>query len=120
MMKKFVNVIEVLALVAALAFVIALFTNGSGPSASGSSYSGPRAGNEIFAASCAVCHGDDGQGGVGPQLNDGAVVAAYPNVQDEVKVVENGKGGGRMPSFASQLSKAEIQAVVEYTRTGLG
>jgi mono/diheme cytochrome c family protein len=119
MFKKIVNVIEVLALVAALGFVIALFTNGSGPSASGTSY-GPRSGIEIFAASCAVCHGDDGQGGVGPQLNDGAVVAAYPKVQDQVKVVEDGKGGGQMPSFAGQLSTQEITAVVDYTRTELG
>jgi cytochrome c oxidase subunit II len=113
--KKIVNIVEVLALVAALAFVIALFTGGSD---SASTSSGPRSGAEIYGASCAVCHGDDGQGGVGPRLSDGAAVEAFPDAADEVEVVTNGRAA--MPSFKGQLSEAEIQAVVEYTRTGLG
>lgn len=115
MFKKIVNIVEVLALVAALGFGIALFRGGSD---TGSSSSGPRTGAEIYSASCSACHGDDGQGGVGPQLADGAVVEAFPDAADEVEVVTNGRAA--MPSFASSLSEDEIQAVVDYTRTSLG
>jgi mono/diheme cytochrome c family protein len=71
-----------------------------------------------FAQRCAMCHGADGQGAVGPQLNHGAGVRKYPNIEDEIAVVTHGRGG--MPSFASQgMTAAQIRAVVEYTRDHL-
>jgi mono/diheme cytochrome c family protein len=116
--KRIVNVVEVLALVAALGFVVALGRGSDSGSGAGAGGSG--SGEEIYASSCASCHGDSGQGGVGPQLGDGAVVEAYPDAADEIAVVEQGLGGGRMPSFADRLSEEQIRAVVEYTRTDLG
>jgi mono/diheme cytochrome c family protein len=118
MFKKVVNVVEVLALVAALGFVVALFANGSGSSGSAGTTSGPRTGAAIYQASCAVCHGQQGQGGVGPELGGGAVVEAFPDEADQIAVVTNGRGA--MPSFRSTLSPDEIRAVVDYTREDLG
>ena len=75
------------------------------------------AGETIFRASCAGCHGSSGQGSIGPKLADGAVVAKFPKAADEVAVVSNGRGG--MPAWSSRLTPAQIDAVVRYTREGL-
>jgi mono/diheme cytochrome c family protein len=77
----------------------------------------PTTGRGIYKAYCLTCHGVDGQGGVGPQLA-GVVVEKYPNIDDQIAVVTNGRGG--MPSFASTLSPEEIRKVVTYERTDLG
>jgi mono/diheme cytochrome c family protein len=106
--KRVVNVIEVLVLLAAVAFLIALFTNdGGGETAT--------TGAALFAANCARCHGSDGGGGIGPQLSDGKVLAAFPDVADEITLVTRGMDG--MPAFGGQLSAAQIDQVVDYTRT---
>ena len=62
-------------------------------------------------------YGVDGQGGVGPELA-GVVADKYPNIEDQIAVVTDGKG--RMPSWRGDLTPKEIRKVVEYTRTGLG
>lgn len=71
-------------------------------------------GREVWVARCARCHGGDGGGGIGPQISDGHVTKAYPDVDEEIKVVA--KGTGRMPGFDKTLSESEIAAVVAYTR----
>lgn len=116
MLKTVVNVLEVVALVAAALVVVMLFANepdtGGG---GGSTASAGAAGAEVFGTSCAGCHGPDGGGAIGPQLNDGAVVEAFPDEADQIVVVTQGRGG--MPAFAGQLTPEEIAAVVAYTRT---
>ena len=111
--KHLVNVIEVLTLVVALGFVVALFANE--PSGGGAARSGP--GYDVYLDNCARCHGQDGEGGVGPKLAGGAVVSAFPDRADQVRLVEDGEG--TMPAFKGDLSRAEIEEVVDYTRTGL-
>jgi mono/diheme cytochrome c family protein len=111
MFRRVVNVVEVLAAVAAAVFVVMLFANESG-----SPYTtATTPGAQVFAANCAGCHGADGGGGTGPQLAGGAAVKRFPDVEDQIAFVS--KGSGTMPSFAGQLSPAEIRQVVEYTRT---
>jgi mono/diheme cytochrome c family protein len=110
---RFVNVVEIVVGIIAVAFVIALFVNepaeeSGAPKAPGAS---------IYAANCATCHGQGGQGGVGPTLA-GQVVTEFPDPADEIAVVRNGRGG--MPSFGGDLTDQEIAQVVEYTRTDLG
>jgi mono/diheme cytochrome c family protein len=114
--KKLVNVVEIVALVAAGAFVLALFVNE--PDSGGGGGGAVSPGQAVYEASCASCHGADGGGGIGPQLSDGQVVESYPDVADEVAVVTDGKNG--MPGFEGDLSETEIDEVVEYTRSGLG
>ena len=114
--KRIVTAVEVLALVAAVVFVVLLFTNGNGGSGNDSSGGGASTGAQLFAANCATCHGADGQGAVGPQLA-GQVTKSFPNIEDQIKFVSEGSGG--MPSFAGKLSPQQIRQVVEYTRSGL-
>ncbi len=112
MLRRIVNGLEVVALLAIGVFVVMLFANEPGGGGSGSA-GGP--GAEIFAARCAGCHGRDGGGGIGPQLSDGKVVDAYPDAADEATVVTDGQG--RMPAFGGRLTPQEIDQVVAYTRT---
>jgi mono/diheme cytochrome c family protein len=113
MFKRVVLVVEILALIAAAGFVIALFVYD--PDRGGGGDGEATTGAEIYAANCARCHGSDGAGGIGPQLSDGAVVAAYPAPDDEAIVVSDGMGA--MPGFEGALTTEQIAAVVEYTRT---
>lgn len=117
MLKKIVNGLEVVALLAAGFTVVMLFAGGSGADEEEVASGPADLGAEVFASSCASCHGADGGGGVGPQLSDGAVIAAFPDAADEIVVVTEGRGG--MPAFGGDLSAEEIAAVVEFTRTTL-
>ena len=112
MIKRVVDVVELVALACVAATVVLLFANDpdDGVALDGAA---------IYDDSCAGCHGDDGGGGFGPQLAGGAAVAAFPDPADQIAVVTEGRGG-RMPSFGDRLTAEEIAAVVEYTRTGLG
>jgi len=76
-------------------------------------------GRDVYESRCANCHGTNGQGGRGPQLNDGASVAAYPDPADMVAVVAIGLNAA-MPAFGESLSPEEIDAVVAYVREVLG
>jgi mono/diheme cytochrome c family protein len=85
-------------------------------SACGSSqqaYHPPTTGPAIYRADCATCHGAHGEGFEGPTLR--GVAQRYPNENDQIALVSNGRG--QMPSWAGQLTPAQIQAVVDYTRT---
>jgi len=111
MFRRFVNVVEVLAVMIAAVVVVLLFANepDSGSTASTSP------GAQVFAASCAACHGADGGGGTGPQLAGGAAAKRFPDVEDQITFVTDGRGA--MPSFGGRLSPAQIRDVVEYTRS---
>ena len=130
MFKRVVDVAEYVAAgCAVVAIALLLFYKPAGPgtynpaaAAATGSGSGAGAGTAqgaaIFAAHCSSCHGSRGEGSIGPKLAGGAVVRRYPNPADEIVVVTAGRGG--MPAWGGTLSPQEIQAVVEYTRTGLG
>lgn len=112
--KRFVNILEVVVGITALAFVIALFANEPGD---GEAPATNAPGASIYTANCAGCHGASGEGGVGPALA-GKVVDDFPDAADEIAVVTNGRRG--MPSFGDNLTDEEIAQVVEYTRSDLG
>jgi mono/diheme cytochrome c family protein len=71
-------------------------------------------GRAVYGAGCASCHGADGGGGMGRKLSDGAVLDAFPDIEDQVTVILDGRG--QMPAFAGRLSEDEVRAVVRYTR----
>ena len=72
MFKRIVNVVEVLAVIAAAVFLVLLFANE--PDSGGDGGGGNASpGAALFASNCARCHGGDGGGGLGPQLSDGKV-----------------------------------------------
>ena len=95
-------------------------------------------------SNCASCHGSDGGGGVGYAFTNGEVLQTFPRIADQVRWVyygtegynaenipvygdENREGGphvtgesGVMPAFGTQLTGAEIVAVVCHERYTLG
>ncbi|MDH3300285.1 MAG: cytochrome c [Acidimicrobiia bacterium] len=74
-------------------------------------------GREVYSRNCVGCHGAEGQGGTGSKLNEGTVVANYPDPADQFAVIANGKN--QMPAYTGRLSDDEIEAVVRFTREGL-
>jgi mono/diheme cytochrome c family protein len=114
-------IVEGLVAAAVVVFVVLLFTNDPTPppavAAEAVAAAGGVDGAAFYGQRCAGCHGGDGSGGIGPRLGGGRVVANFPDPQDQIAVVTNGRRG--MPAFAERLSAEEIAAVVEYTRTVL-
>ena len=66
-------------------------------------------GGEIYQSSCSRCHGNEGQGGRGPNIQG---IGDRNPIEDGITVVTNGLGS--MPSFGNSLSTDEIQAVVDF------
>ena len=95
-----------------------------------------QAGAELYQADCAACHTADGSGGVGPQLNGGAVIETWAACSEHVDWVALGSsgwpdptygsqskpvgGGGLMPGFVPKLTKAEIIQIVLFERVTFG
>jgi mono/diheme cytochrome c family protein len=71
-------------------------------------------GRDLYRGNCASCHGTAGGGGSGPRLADGAVVAAYPAIADQIELVANGRN--RMPGYGERFDAKQLTAVVRYTR----
>jgi mono/diheme cytochrome c family protein len=123
MLKRVVNVVEILALVGFALFVLLLFVDQPdkpAATATSSPASGGAAvvnGAAIFDQQCARCHGDKGEGGVGPKLNGGSVTRRFATADAELVIVKGGEGG--MPAFGNRLSPDELKAVVDFTRTQL-
>jgi cytochrome c oxidase cbb3-type subunit 3 len=75
-------------------------------------------GAELFAKHCAVCHGDDGGGGVGTPL---ALPSFLESVDDDFlrKTIRLGRPGRVMPAFP-KLSDAQLEALVGHIRAWSG
>ena len=67
------------------------------------------AGEQVFADTCAACHGADGTGGIGPSLLDEVPDASDAELQD---VIQNGEG--EMP--AQSLDDQQTADVIAYMR----
>lgn len=70
-------------------------------------------GQQVYNSNCASCHGRAGNGGIGAKLA-GVVSQRYEDIDDQIAVIANGKGG--MPPFEGRLSEDQIEAVARYTR----
>lgn len=71
-------------------------------------------GDGVYSAKCAVCHGADLGGAVGPALGAGSVVAGQDDETIRTVIVE---GRASMPAWAGVLSAEEIDAVIAYLRS---
>ncbi|WP_195210578.1 c-type cytochrome [Actinomarinicola tropica] len=71
-------------------------------------------GREVWADSCARCHGADGGGGSGVKLSDGRAEELHPEIDTMIDVIAEGRGA--MPSFSQSLDPDEIEAVARYVR----
>jgi len=70
-------------------------------------------GKQTFEASCSNCHGLDGGGAMGPNIQG---IPFRLGVDRVANVIKNGMLGG-MPAFSGQLNANEIQQVVGYLLT---
>lgn len=69
-------------------------------------------GQAVYSDHCAVCHGAEGQGGVGVALANDVNLG---DADFHIRQILN--GGNTMPPFATTLSDAEIAAVATFERT---
>jgi cytochrome c6 len=77
------------------------------------------AGEKVYKAKCASCHGADGKGATAA----GKATKARDFCSDEVKKETDeewaaiaAKGKNKMPAYDKKLTEAELQAVVAYIR----
>ena len=80
-----------------------------------------RAGEGLFATACSGCHGDAGQGGEGPALNNAVLLDSATDTY-LVETIGNGRRGTGMPAFLTPspahptLDPSEIEAIVAFLR----
>lgn len=65
---------------------------------------------EIFPQKCAGCHGEKGEGKMGPNLTHLA------SASDEGLYATIQNGNGRMPAFGRQMTEAQIKELVGYVK----
>lgn len=75
-------------------------------------------GKEVYAANCAVCHGDDGKGNKelgAPNLTD-AIWLYGSGMESIVETVTNGRAG-QMPAWAGRLDPVTIKSLTVYVHS---
>lgn len=77
-------------------------------------------GQTVYLSNCAMCHKADGSGmpPAFPAMK-GSKIATGP-VANQINIVLNGKPGTAMQAFGSQLTNADIAAVITYERNSWG
>ncbi|MCB0360232.1 MAG: c-type cytochrome [Bdellovibrionales bacterium] len=70
-------------------------------------------GQNVFVKNCAACHGENGQGIVGPNLTDNYWIHGG-TITDIKRIVENGVLEKGMLSWKDQLPPDELNSVVAY------
>ncbi len=70
-------------------------------------------GKATFESTCSTCHGLDGGGAMGPNIQG---IPFSLGTDATTNVIKNGMSGG-MPAFGGQLSATQIQHVVQYLLT---
>lgn len=77
-------------------------------------------GEKIYNMTCAVCHKADGTGSppVFPAIKGSKIVTGP--IKDHFNIVLRGKPGTAMQAFGTQLSDADIAAVITYQRNAFG
>ncbi len=68
----------------------------------------------IWAANCARCHGDNGEGGFGPALNNEMYLYDHSDAELGLKITE-GKPP-RMPVFEKRLTELEVKRLMRFIR----
>lgn len=73
-------------------------------------------GVDLFAQKCAGCHGEQGDGGIGPALRNSAFIISQSD-GDLALLIQNGRSGTTMPGFETQLDEAQTAALIDLLRT---
>ena len=73
-------------------------------------------GKQVFESKCVVCHGNLGQGGIGPNLTDDYWI--HGNKLSQIaSTVTNGVSDKGMPPWGALLSADELKSVVAYVQS---
>ncbi|MDF3071428.1 MAG: Cbb3-type cytochrome c oxidase subunit CcoP2 [Polyangiaceae bacterium] len=75
--------------------------------------------NALFALRCAPCHGDRGQGVIGPNLTDSAWLHGS-RLSDIFVVINEGVLAKGMPAWGKQLSPIEVRKLAAFVGTQRG
>ncbi len=73
-------------------------------------------GKGIFTKHCSACHGQNGEGLVGPNFTDDYWIHGN-DIKDLFKTIKYGVAAKGMPTWESQLSPNDMQAVASYILT---
>ncbi len=73
-------------------------------------------GQSIYIKNCVACHGNEGQGGVGPNMTDVFWINGG-GIKNIFRVIADGVPSKGMISWKSQLSPKQIQSVASYILT---
>jgi glucose/arabinose dehydrogenase/cytochrome c5 len=68
-------------------------------------------GKAIYEQNCQMCHGEMGQGAVGPSLIDDEWIYGKENI---LFIIKNGSINGSMPPWIDKLKEKEIKLVIDY------
>lgn len=76
-------------------------------------------GAQRYATYCAACHGDRGQGRIGPALDATQHAWHHPDAQLR-EFITQGKWGPltQMPAFGEALSDSEVEAIIALIKSG--
>ncbi|MGE4131121.1 MAG: cbb3-type cytochrome c oxidase N-terminal domain-containing protein [Bdellovibrionales bacterium] len=77
-------------------------------------------GHGVFQAKCAVCHGQELQGGIGPNLTDDYWINGKGTIVDILKVMRTGVLDKGMPSWQGQVPEADLKAVAVFVAKSNG
>lgn len=75
-------------------------------------------GKAVYDRSCAMCHGPNGEGGIGKAIAGSAF--ATGDAGKHLDVIVNGVPGTAMQAFGGQLNDIELAAVTTYQRNSWG
>ena len=73
-------------------------------------------GETIYRENCVACHGDNGEGNIGPALNGSAHAWHHPDAQ-LLSFIRDGIPGTQMTAQGDKLSEEEINAVISYLKS---
>ncbi|KAB1064938.1 c-type cytochrome [Salibacter halophilus] len=76
-------------------------------------------GKSIYDANCVACHGNQGQGGVGPNLTDKYWLHGG-SIKDVFKTIKYGVTSKGMIAWEDQLTPPQMQKVASYVKTFVG
>lgn len=71
----------------------------------------------LFALRCVACHGDRGQGTIGPNLTDDAWIHGSGTLVDIFGVINEGVLAKGMPAWGKQLSPIEVRKLAAFVGT---
>jgi mono/diheme cytochrome c family protein len=79
----------------------------------GCSSDGYRVGGDLYEQSCAICHANDGSGGIGPAINGGSNTDLALSDEQIAGVIT--VGPGNMPGFG-RFTAEQVDSLVAYVR----